>query len=399
MVRLFGLWRRLGCVAKFSFSLALKAASHELKGLMSYYSCNVSGLAFPLMSVIDYKGFRVLALSILPIGGDSLCYGSPNAGRNVFNGNPEVNRMMEEAGAQLYLKKHLVSSTVELNSPGDLEVHKGRDGLYYVLDYARTFPPEGPSHDPERREKRQVYFKCLRPELLRKYGVPLCSDAFTNWQKYDPQADSNNADVHLATQYLLNTVVPAVARKMDESLEGDASARDQFDQKRALFARKFAQIAMRQTPASAHKLEKLSSDDMSRFSFDSNKLEEEITRLSELMHREGVNLRHMGLVRSCVKSYRVRRALLTEMLARVIKDLFRGQMRATLRMVRNLADEPFKVVVVRVLNLVLGRDEFSHEFWDLVHERLRRKFHSALTHEEESVRRFVCSLAPAHYPI
>lgn len=122
----------------------MKAASHELKGLMSYYSCNIKGLAFPLMAVIDYKGFRVLALSILPIKENSLCYGSSNAGRNVHRDNPDINRKMDEAASILFLKKHYVTRDIQLSAPGDLEVHIGSDGLYYLLDFARVFCPEGP---------------------------------------------------------------------------------------------------------------------------------------------------------------------------------------------------------------------------------------------------------------
>jgi len=84
---------------------AMKSAAHEIKGCMSYFSCNIKGLCFPLMvrllsipsdnctnwfiqSVIDYKGFRLLAMSILPIKDGTLVYGSSNAGTK-----PTANRI------------------------------------------------------------------------------------------------------------------------------------------------------------------------------------------------------------------------------------------------------------------------------------------------------------------
>jgi hypothetical protein len=119
---------------------AMKAAAHELKGLMSYYSCNIPGLCFPLMvrtpwyprnnqnadivrtqALIDYKGFRVIAISILPIQNGSIIYGSSNAGRNVHRDEPEVNDKMDKAAAILNLKKHKVNRDIALSSPGDLE--------------------------------------------------------------------------------------------------------------------------------------------------------------------------------------------------------------------------------------------------------------------------------------
>lgn len=247
-------------------------------------------------------------------------------------------------------------------------------------------PPEGPDLDEAYREKRQVYYKLLRPELLRKYGVPLCSDAFTNWQKYDPERDKNNLEVFRATQYLKDIVAPGVAAKIDKPLGEDSAAKDAFKQTRAIFARKFLQVVKKRFQEN----KQMRFEDMPEESYsasnDKFNAEEEIIKLSELMHREGVNLRHMGLIRCKVKSYRVRQCLLTEMLARVIKDLLRGQMRSKMREVRVLSEEPFKEVVIRVFNLILGKHKNSASFWQLVKDRLKRKFKAALSKEEEMVR-------------
>lgn len=55
---------------------ARKIGGHELKGLMSYYNCQIPGLHFPLMALIDFKGFRLIASSLLPISLQTLKYGS-----------------------------------------------------------------------------------------------------------------------------------------------------------------------------------------------------------------------------------------------------------------------------------------------------------------------------------
>ena len=70
---------------------AMKVASHELKvqyaqtlsahkanrgfpskGLTRYMSCGIHELRFPLMALIDYRGFRLTAQSILPIKDNTL---------------------------------------------------------------------------------------------------------------------------------------------------------------------------------------------------------------------------------------------------------------------------------------------------------------------------------------
>ena len=42
------------------------------KGLTRYMSCGIHELRFPLMALIDYRGFRLTAQSILPIKDNTL---------------------------------------------------------------------------------------------------------------------------------------------------------------------------------------------------------------------------------------------------------------------------------------------------------------------------------------
>jgi len=60
----------------------------------------------------------------------------------------------------------------------------GTDGRYYVLDFSRVFPPESTSSG----DRRVFYYK-LRPELVRKFNVPLNSDAFTPWCTHNREHD------------------------------------------------------------------------------------------------------------------------------------------------------------------------------------------------------------------
>ena len=63
---------------------AMKSASHELIGLDAYFTHGLrENVHFPLLCVIDYGGYRLLASSQLPISGETLVYGSGNAGKTV----------------------------------------------------------------------------------------------------------------------------------------------------------------------------------------------------------------------------------------------------------------------------------------------------------------------------
>lgn len=51
---------------------AQKIASHELRSLNSVFLTGVSGLSFPLMALINYLGFCVIAISLIPISKDTI---------------------------------------------------------------------------------------------------------------------------------------------------------------------------------------------------------------------------------------------------------------------------------------------------------------------------------------
>lgn len=125
-----------------------KAASLELLGQDAYLSCQatVPDLRTPLMALVDYRGFRILATCVLPLQkGSSLVYGSDDGGRTCHADDVHINGMMEKCGEILNLKAHAVTnSQVIIHAPCDIEVHRGKDNNIYVLDTARVFPPEFP---------------------------------------------------------------------------------------------------------------------------------------------------------------------------------------------------------------------------------------------------------------
>lgn len=50
----------------------MKSASHEARGIRALLEADVQGLHVPLMTCIDYKGRRLIASSVLPIGAHAL---------------------------------------------------------------------------------------------------------------------------------------------------------------------------------------------------------------------------------------------------------------------------------------------------------------------------------------
>jgi hypothetical protein len=125
---------------------------------------------------------------------------------------------MESISEQLHLKTHLTgrkSNSRLISGPGDVEVHKGRDGRYYIVDCARLLPPEDPSYRGI-NDKRIVFYDHLRPEFVRKSSVPLNSDALTMWHAgTEEERQNDNEDVRNATKRLFEEVIPAYAKELD----------------------------------------------------------------------------------------------------------------------------------------------------------------------------------------
>eukprot|EP01113_Clastostelium_recurvatum_P028334 TRINITY_DN3429_c0_g1_i2.p1 TRINITY_DN3429_c0_g1~~TRINITY_DN3429_c0_g1_i2.p1 ORF type:complete len:2680 (+),score=686.41 TRINITY_DN3429_c0_g1_i2:120-8159(+) len=304
---------------------AMKAGGHELKGLMRY--CSHEGIHVPLMALVDYRGFRLVAMSILPIGADSIVYGSCDGGQTVHAPRPEVNERMKAAAKKMNIKGHMCGMGQQrefLYAPTDIEGHIGRDGLFYVLDLARTFPPTA----EDDRVEREFLYKLFRPEFVQKYRVPLSSDSFSPFGGKE-NLTVHNTEAREATEYLLRTVIPGFAKW----LEG-----------------KYPQLDLQ-------------------------------AQLTELLHRWGINARYLGLVRSRVTATPLRNALLLEMVARVIKNLLRQELRRKMRELRTLEEESFIKVVLSFLNVVLGHHPTrSAKFWEQgLKVNLQKRFREGLS--------------------
>jgi len=97
------------------------------------------------VTIIDYLGFRVLAMVSLDGSGNignSLIYGSNNAGATFENSDSQMRSLMSRIIVDLNLQGHKTRSGDWIEGPIDLEGHLGKDKRRYVTDLARLMPPE-----------------------------------------------------------------------------------------------------------------------------------------------------------------------------------------------------------------------------------------------------------------
>jgi len=342
-----GLWMYGGSHCEDGY--AMKAAAKELLGLSWCYNAvsdaEIEGLHFPLMAVIDYKGFRVIAVSVLPLNAGTLRYGSDDGGVTVFASIPDLNEKMEAMGKYLKLKPHKVGLSMPktIYGPGDIEGHLGEDGLFYVVDFARVMPPEAPSTDEEHPSKpRCVFYQFLRPEYVAcLQQQQLCSDAFTGWDLNSESPETNSEEVRRATEHVYRVLVPKFAKKL------------------------VAEISNLSPEALANP-------------------EELVELLSgRALHPRGLNMRHLGRVRKQVEDGLTRELILSVAVGRTLKHFVNGKMRRKMREIQVPAEEPFKKVVLDFLNKVVSKERKYDRFWKVeVKATLTSSFPCILDEEE-----------------
>jgi hypothetical protein len=305
---------------------AMKVACHELKAHTALVSCGMMhGLKLGLMTVIDYQGCRLTATSVLPIDDSTLVYGSSDGGNLVVASLDVMNDVMSKCSRVLNLKGHVAGigvNTKFIYGPCDLEGHLGHDGRLYAIDLARLFPPETPNSSIP----GGFLYRLLRPELVRTFPKPLSSDAFTLFGKHD--SDTHDSEVRQATEFLHHHVIPEFAKSLNLTPPNSSIA---------------------------------------------------IEELLEKLHRSGINIRFLGEVRMHLAHLGLRRTILTEICARVLKN----ELRRRLRELSAPTDANCAKLCATFFNTVFHVEgKMSRLYWHALKPKIIQRFSHALTDTE-----------------
>ncbi|XP_022058258.2 clustered mitochondria protein homolog isoform X2 [Acanthochromis polyacanthus] len=165
------------------------APTNDLNGVRAYGAVDVEGLYTLGTVVVDYRGYRVTAQSIIPgilerEQEQSVIYGSIDFGKTVVSHSKYL-ELLDKTSRPLKVQHHSVlnekNDTVELCSSVECKGIIGNDGRHYILDLLRTFPPDlnflpvdGEELPPESQRQgfpRQHRHRlaCLRQELIEAF--------------------------------------------------------------------------------------------------------------------------------------------------------------------------------------------------------------------------------------
>ncbi|KAH7476880.1 EIN3-binding F-box protein 1 [Phytophthora ramorum] len=253
-----------------SHEFAAKAGGHEVRN-SAIYLRELRGhgnVRIPLQCTVDFQGFRVLCSSKLPIevvawteSGDiqrvskQLVHGSDNRGKTVTFQNKELDEALASVASRLNLSRHSARGYEDLtsksiNAAADMLGYLNGQKQLVLVNFARAMPPEDPDVTPHLLQSTRgmtILWRQLRPELVKSFKTPLSPDALSSLTYRTPDWQTQALGVEEATKYLVKQVVPLFAVQLSQKREY----------------------------------------------FDSPEFD-----LVKEMHRHGINVRHLGLLRS-----------------------------------------------------------------------------------------------------
>ncbi|BFZ18938.1 hypothetical protein BsWGS_21978 [Bradybaena similaris] len=168
---------------------AYAAPSNDLQGVKAYFNMDPDNLYTLGTVVVDYRGYRVTAQSIIPgilerEQEQSVVYGSVDFGKTVVT-SEKYRELLQKTAAALKIRPHQVLNAkdepVELYSSIECKGIIGNDQRHYILDLLRTFPPDAnylpvEGEEPSEFMKNHGYPKkhrhklaCLRQELIEAF--------------------------------------------------------------------------------------------------------------------------------------------------------------------------------------------------------------------------------------
>uniref|UniRef100_M4A2C1 Clustered mitochondria protein homolog n=1 Tax=Xiphophorus maculatus TaxID=8083 RepID=M4A2C1_XIPMA len=212
------------------------APTNDLNGVRAYGAVDVEGLYTLGTVVVDYRGYRVTAQSIIPgilerEQEQSVIYGSIDFGKTVVSHGKYL-ELLDKTSRPLKVQQHKVlnekEESVELCSSVECKGIIGNDGRHYILDLLRTFPPdlnflpvdgEELSAESQRQgfpRQHRHRLACLRQELIEAFVehryLLFMKMAALQLMQQKASKDSSKTDVPAITETSLEESIPGLAQ-------------------------------------------------------------------------------------------------------------------------------------------------------------------------------------------
>lgn len=266
---------------------AAKQASKELLGAQLVAAAGIAKLNAPLAVTVDCHGVRVLVTCRLPIElrqlnddgavqnvSHEVVHDLQKSGRFFVNQSRVAHSYTKILAQRLNLAEHAAKGLDDLSSTNTfaahLKIYKGEDGQFYLRRCRSLLPRELPSsasHLQDTPRMQSVMWRFMRPELTRHLPLPL------------------SVDVGLLSAFHVSDM-PTVSEEEDNHVD-EASTTGFFARSVEATQKKMLATAVPQF------LLRLLNSEQDYLSISWKQFD-----LGREMHRLGINLRHLGFLRS-----------------------------------------------------------------------------------------------------
>jgi hypothetical protein len=220
-----------------SQEVAQKVAGKERLGALEYLKAHVKNLNIALTMTVDWGGFRCLAVSKLPVKHvifneegeirrifEDRVHGLTPDGNKFVNGNRRCDAALRMVGMQMNLAPHNIRGMKDVNvtessASSEIQVYRSEDDEFYARNFWHAFPAEDPvgtPHLPRTPRDQSVFWRQLRPEFCRNFDVGihktsgLSPDALLYITNKVAGAEVQDAAARDATKHLVDTIIPGL---------------------------------------------------------------------------------------------------------------------------------------------------------------------------------------------
>lgn len=321
--------------------------NNDLHGVRALNEADVRGIHTLASVIVDYKGYRVLAHSVIPgiLQGDQgskHVYGSIDDGNNYF-WDEKYHKLLEEAAKKLHIKPHAVldekNTEYTMASPAECKGIVGSDGRFYILDYVRPTPRDTNFPDNnaaifrrelintwvEKNRQERIQAKMMKKQQEQQLNdedeaESILDEALDEQEQEDDDEEEEKMSIRFNPDVFIKSETRESFLPETEELEADKRAVKELAQflKEAvipLFIREISQVEYT-APLDGHSL-------------------------TEAMHERGINIRYLGEIATLTEKANVlymTKLAQEEMVARAAKWEFRKLLIATpeLKMLKNI---------------------------------------------------------------
>ncbi|GAM19040.1 hypothetical protein SAMD00019534_022150 [Acytostelium subglobosum LB1] len=346
---------------------ARAAANNDLKGVKLFNLVDVDGISTICTAIIDYRGHRILAQSLVPgiLSNEKASvvhYGSMDDGKTI-KADPEFHERLQKVAQMLHLADREITpidgASVGICMSYETKGIIGMDGRRYVLDILRATPRD-PNY-PE--EKDQLCL--LRPELIANYSeyVRMEWEAARDKQRKDAEQakttqtenKANGTEANTPLEREANAVKPEEAVSVPEEpphILFNANLYSKVMSHQTMWVVDNLKVLDLAKEQKEHyeKLEEQRIKDEQELKKAGDFLKEKVIAhlledfkmfnatpfdgqtLTQVMHARGINMRYLGLIATQADTARIQFAkalCINEMVARATKHIFNDVLRST----------------------------------------------------------------------